>query len=667
MTDPSARAGFFPLPFFDGPARPNSTSRRSWQRYSAAIAVIKCANCIIAALNACSVSFSADAEFLNHYVQQSGARNHSPSVTQNRLLTHVYRCATRTVRRRGPSEPECDDPLFDMNFLSSHLRHTDLDAYISRSTSTVLPVVADRVSLPADDGTVDLLSLLPPEVAARYANPTNFFRPADADEKKTRAPRTRLFGSQSEWTKLVLRLRDRKMISFTFAPKVLCGAFCVPKDADKDRFIIDARPTNAQLADPPAVQLPTPDRTAALSTDGSRHLYVAKVDLDNFYHRLRLPEAWWPYFALPPVRAADVGIAAADPNALVWPCCTTLPMGWSHSVLLAQLAHERFLDTRTALRSADRVCADTDRAVDRLRHQVYIDDLLLFGYDEAEVRAAQDAYVAAIRALGLVVKQSKVVPPSRHGVTCLGLEVNGTDHTVGLSGEKLEALCQDTLRVLALGTCTGLDLSRLVGRWTWACLAARPALAVLNAVYRFVECARGRRFRLWPSVAQELRALVGLGPLLFTCTSADWFDSVVATDASSTGMGIVAAEVALDPATLVTPSDAEALADQSAWRTIVSAPWRAPEHINVLELRAVLTAVKWVLSHPQAVRSRVLILSDSQVVVGAVTKGRSSSQPLLRRLRALAALVLASGIRPTLAWVATDRNPADEPSRRFEH
>lgn len=663
MTNTKARAGIFPLPFFEAPARPASASRRSWQRHSAAVAAVKAANCTLAALNTLSVSFSPNANFLNHYLNNRGARNHTTTATQNRLLSHVYRCATRTVRRRDSPESECDDPLFDRDFLSSHLRDADLDAYVSRPTTTVVPLTASRVSLPADDGAVDLLSILPPDVAARYADPGNFARAPD--EPAPRAPRTRLCGSQAEWTKLVLRLRERAMVTFTTAPKVVCGVFCVPKDADKDRFIIDARPTNAALVEPPSVKLPTPDLTAALTTDGRRALYVAKVDLDNFYHRLRLPPAWCPYFALPPVRAADVGVAASSPDALVWPCCTTLPMGWSHSVLLAQLAHEHFLDTRTTLARADRVCADNDGRVDRARHQVYIDDLLLFGYDRAELARAQDAYVAAIRAVGLVVKQSKVVPPSREGVTCLGLEVNGTDHTVGVSAAKLEALRQDTLRVLDAGACTGADLARLVGRWTWACLAARPALSVLSSAYRFIECARGRRFNLWRTVAQELRTLIGLAPLLFTHTASGWFDRVVATDASSTGMGIVAAVAQRDPATVVTKDDASACATESAWRTIAAAPWRSPEHINVLELRALLTAVRWVLSHPRAVGARVLFLCDSQVVVGAVTKGRSSSQPLLRRLRALAALVLASGIRPTLTWIATDHNPADEPSRRF--
>ncbi len=91
--------------------------------------------------------------------------------------------------------------------------------------------------------------------------------------------------------------------------------------------------------------------------------------------------------------------------------------------------------------------------------------------------------------------------------------------------------------MLTGGQCIGLDLARLVGRWTWACLACRPALAVFSAVYRFIECAGSKRFVLWRSATRELRVLMGLAPLLFSCTSAPWFDRVVATDASSAGGG----------------------------------------------------------------------------------------------------------------------------------
>ena len=77
---------------------------------------------------------------------------------------------------------------------------------------------------------------------------------------------------------------------------------------------------------------------------------MAKVDLDNYYHRIRTPAWMHSYFALPPVRAADVGRGDEyGPDAMVYPCCTTLPMCWSHSAFL-EAVHEHLLDTRTQLR-----------------------------------------------------------------------------------------------------------------------------------------------------------------------------------------------------------------------------------------------------------------------------------------------------------------------------
>ncbi len=101
-------------------------------------------------------------------------------------------------------------------------------------------------------------------------------------------------------------------------------------------------------------------------------------------------------------------------------------------------------------------------------------------------------------------------------------------------------------------------------------------------------------------------------------------------------------------------------------RVLVSSRWRDREHINILELRAVQTALRWATSRPAGVDCRLLLLVDSSVSVYALNKGRSSSRPMLRRLRAIAALVLASGLRVFTRWVPSKFNPADEPSRRFD-
>lgn len=666
------------------PRQPTSASRRSWQRYGNVVNATTVANCTISALNRLAVSFSdrERAPLFNHNqvqvrlnVNPAEARNpHAQAhdaaaitAAQRRLLAHVYRCATRTtLRRRDSAESTSDDPLFDSNFLSTHLRNADLDVYLSRPTSPVAPIDADRVSLPADNAAVKLNTILPPAIAAAYADPAALLLPV-ADRK--RAPRTRLCGTPHEWAKLVRRMRAIDMIDFTTQPKAVSGIFCVAKDGGaKLRLIMDARPVNVLFVDPVPVKLPTPDLTAALTTDPSRPLYAAKVDLDNFFYRLEVAPQWWPYFALPPVRAADVGVADRFGDVMVYPVCKRLPMGWAHSPYLAQAAHEHVIDTETGLRPADRICADNDTVVDRDRHQQYIDDLILYGYDPVALAAAQQRYIAAVRRVGLVVKDSKVVRPSADGVPCLGLEVHGRDHTVGASVAKLDALRADTHRLVSAGVCSGTDVAHVVGRWTWAAMACRPVLSVFNAVYRFIECAKGRQFTLWRSAARELLLVTDLAPLMFVDTSVTWFDRVVATDASSDGMGVVAAPLSADTAPrVVTGADSAALVSASAWRTIVSSRWRRPEHINVLELRALTTAVRWVLSFRQALNCRVLVLCDSTVVVGAVTKGRSSSQLLLRRLRYLAAMALASGLRLTVRWVASADNPADGPSRNFSY
>jgi hypothetical protein len=99
------------------------------------------------------------------------------------------------------------------------------------------------------------------------------------------------------------------------------------------------------------------------------------------------------------------------------------------------------------------------------------------------------------------------------------------------------------------------------------------------------------------------------------------------------------------------------------WSTIVSSPWRSPEHINALELRAALLSLHWLLSYPSAHSSRVYLLVDSTVALFALWKGRSSSPRLLVILRKISALLLASGTMLLPGWLPSAVNPADRPSR----
>jgi hypothetical protein len=656
MSDVGSGTRLFPLPAIDMPKRPSSCSRRLVQRYATSAHITSLANHTISALNTLHQSFSHSNVVSSVVSRQSvvsassvvppSTRHVSPNTSQSRLLAHVYRCASR-FRRGGLSTCDGDSDFIDhSSFAYSSLR------------SSAIPIVAAQVSLPSSVGSVDLTDLLPPHLASEYLCPVAMLRPP-MEVPKT--PRILKFASSSEYCELVRRMHSINMLAFTTDPKVVNGFFGVPKDGDKIRLIIDARPANCHFTVPPKVELPTPDLLANLVAPAGKPFYVAKVDLDNFYHRLRLPVWMRPYFALPPVRAGDIGLSELHgADTLIYPCCTTLPMGWSHSVYVAQLAHEHLLNTCTQLRQVDRITATSDLKLDRTRHSVYIDDLILLGHDATDLSRLQHQYINVVQSKGLVVKMSKLVAPTCDGAECVGLEVHGVRHEVGLRIDKLVSLCSDTVSLLRAGRCSGFHLSRLVGKWTWAALVNRPLLSVFSSVYRFIECARGSVFTVWPSVARELTLMVGLAPLMFCTLTDEWFDRMVATDASEVGLGVVATRLESDRASdILNHHDLQ----QHSWSTIVSSTWRRQEHINVLEVRALTTAIKWILSFPSSVRRRVIIFMDSLVSIFSVSKGRSSSHLLLPRLRQVASLLLASGVRLYLRWVPSEHNPADQPSR----
>ena len=86
-------------------------------------------------------------------------------------------------------------------------------------------------------------------------------------------------------------------------------------------------------------------------------------------------------------------------------------------------------------------------------------------------------------------------------------------------------------------------------------------------------------------------------------------------------------------------------------------------HNNILETEALLLWLRWLLRNKNHHETRAICLCDSKVTIGGVGKGRSSSRPLLRVLRRIAAISLAGNVLTRLIYVPTEANPADAPSR----
>lgn len=740
----------FPLPNIGAqvPLRADTRSRRVVARHRRTERISHSANFAIDALNELSFSFynsAVSSPVPDLFVSPSPSSDVGPappSAIQARLMDHVFQSAKRfdDCRHRA-SAPSSGDP-------STPSSCPDTAAWYSGSVDSrifngyfkgapAMPIISDRISLPDIGAAIDVLDVLPSNLKSYYASAASCMRVASSPPADTGGVeiepsidshvRARLIGSHYEYVKLIGRMVKCGMVRFTDKkPLVVNGLFAVKKDAERDRLIIDARPANIAFADSPRVNLPSPEWLAQLHVPSHEEtqraprtrppLYVAKCDLSDFFYRFRTPEWMWPYFGLPPVTSDEVGLTDRFvPGTRVWPLFVAVAMGWSHAVFVTQAIHEAFLDYHTPFIRADRITDSSDRRLDRVRHMVYIDDLIIIGFNRDVMTAMQRRYVDAANARGMPVKPSKVALPSATGVDCLGLCVNGTDYSIGLRVDKLHTLCVDTRQMMVDGRCTGRELAALVGRWTWASLIRRPLLSVFNACYKFIIRADRQRWCLWQSVRRELWTAIRLAPLLYDTISTPWFHSVVACDASLAGFGMCATRTSATTMNMATQcennnesdthldleapshvqfinrigsdvaieSSIESSTSPSSepsrhalppnlmesfhdWRTIISSPWRgAEEHINLFELRAVTTSLRWVLSFPSSVDRRLLLLCDSQVAVGALMKGRSSSQPILRRLRHIAALLLASGLRVCARWIASHLNPADEPSRHF--
>lgn len=100
------------------------------------------------------------------------------------------------------------------------------------------------------------------------------------------------------------------------------------------------------------------------------------------------------------------------------------------------------------------------------------------------------------------------------------------------------------------------------------------------------------------------------------------------------------------------------------WKNIAGWRWTGDkEHINVLELRAAFTTIRYRVEALRQFDKRCVHLLDSMVVLHSLTRGRSSSRKMKRTMMRLNSLLLVSGLQPVWAYVDTHQNPADKPSR----
>ena len=102
---------------------------------------------------------------------------------------------------------------------------------------------------------------------------------------------------------------------------------------------------------------------------------------------------------------------------------------------------------------------------------------------------------------------------------------------------------------------------------------------------------------------------------------------------------------------------------QWEWHTEMAWPWKAEQHINILELAAFHVHLR-ARSRSVFRRSHLFLhILDSTVAAGVVAKGRSSTKALNRIARRIMATSIAHNAYPLIMWTISEWNYSDHGSR----
>ncbi|CAE7542598.1 unnamed protein product [Symbiodinium natans] len=252
-----------------------------------------------------------------------------------------------------------------------------------------------------------------------------------------------------------------------------------------------------------------------------------------------------------------------------------------------------------------------------------------------------------------------------------------------------QAVCR-TLGLLRANFASPKAFHSLLGVWEWFALLQRGFFSIYDGVYSFARKEPATELTRVPEAAlNEMLVTLLLAPLLSVDLDRQPLQQLVATDAAPQfGFGVSVASCSRQEAVEIcgfaerrgdyvrlttSPDDpvevprlgvpSRLSATEKDFKTVISSKAKWPAHSGVLEAHAYLLALRWVARHAAKHGSKVPLLVDAKVVVGAVTKGRSSAKALRHALRSVAAVSMAANLLPRAVYIPSESNPADAPSR----
>ena len=545
---------------------------------------------------------------------------------------------------------------------------------------------------------------------------------AEAEEKKRSIGLTKTyedpqFKDHNKYAGFVKRLYDLSLVDVSLAkPQEAVSIFFVKKKAGKLRMILDCRLANTHFAEPEGIRLASADSITKMEVPGQAPLYTASADLQNAFYTMGMPMGLRQLFGLKKVRASELGISEVAgvpvrPEQWVYPRVAVIPMGWSHAMWWCQRLSEKLVEGSGLLKE-ERVRDFDPVPAGNFWHIEYVDNLVVFGTDKAEVERRFWLAVTALREAGLTVHEIEF---GTGECKVLGWAIS-EQGVVSPTSSRLWRLRLGIREILKRGRASGQQLERLVGHMTFVSLCRREAISALGDIYTFIRRHYSTVVPLWKSVRRELSCWDGVSPLIFVNLGTPWNDTLYSVDASEWGMGVTTSKMdqqaiatlgrhverwrfrdplAKNPRLYVHEADyvvgaVESPIDEEAggvaatsqpelpksrfatvgfevvdrvWKVVGRHRWRRLDSMPVYEARATQYAIRHALRNTCNFCQRFIVLTDSMTAAVSFDKGRSHGFKLRRVIQQTAALTLSTGVQFRSRWVPSEWNPADLPSR----
>ena len=611
-------------------------------------------------------------------------------------------------RSLGRGDVGCEGLLGTSTF-GEHVGYTK-----APNTVVAKALVSDRLHF-GDAPCFDPTAYLDSRSAAMYNEPQNFHK-----DEYQEPPAVSIRASISEKLKLYRKLASCKRLGF-LAPNEVeeqfsSGLFSVVKNLQKDRLIMDSRPANVR-------EIPSSRWTGCMASaaaltsfeirDGEC-LRCSGQDVSDYFYQFVVSSARLQRNVLHGRLTEDELVEIfqrRDPafrhGGFVG--LNTMAMGDLRACEFAQGSHMSVLLEANGFVPQELIMMHQPLPRSLLSIGIVIDDLVILERVASGLQAGggladerMEPIKAAYKKVGLPLNEAKEFR-NKSCASFWGIELDGDAGLMRANSHRVWPLVLITLRTCMLGLATIGLLESLSGSWISVLMLRRRMLSLMSEIFNATSCglADGAVVRLSDSLKDELMCLVTLGPLAAVNLRAKHLCSIRATDSSDWGFAAVSTVVSEEVAreayrcSLTRSSWSRLLPPFKAWqkaRNLLPVHEELPEekpysthplweilarglkykeewrqqhdrarHINITELAAVLKEEKRLATNHSGVR--VCYGLDSQVALGSLVKGRSSSAGLNRLLWKSISTILGSDMYGGYGFFPTSINRADAPTR----